>query len=191
MRGVADAPSIYSTNIKTTRDEDGETLTSSIRSFGDLVVPDSGVRSFIGSAVDDPILSRTTLEALDAFADPLINNLFVNDNTLTDKNIEIVRKFSDEVVTTLGSRELIDGNLPLEDRVALKIKHGIPLSRTLVNWFWNSTDGFDLITRTIIEDIDPPYIRPITEAGDNIDSGIFDDTYKLNSKNSITQTDTL
>jgi hypothetical protein len=114
------------------------------------------------------------LEFLDAKSDPLLNYQFTDETLLTDSNISSIAKYKTDLEDHLQLRSE-DYNaeiyqLSLQDRVAIKIKNGVPLDSKLVNWFWNNTDKFDSTTLNVIKDIQQPNIRAFNLT-ENINSG--------------------
>lgn len=114
------------------------------------------------------------LEFLDAKSDPLLNYQFTDETLLTDENISAISKYKTdlEVQTQLRSDDFNQEvyQLSLQDRVAIKIKNGVPVDSKLVNWFWNNTDKFDSTTLNVVKDIQQPSIRAFN-LSEHINSG--------------------
>lgn len=143
--------------------------------------------------LEDTAISISELEYLDAISDPILNNVFEDETVLHDSNISSVAKYKAELETVKEQRQ-IDNNieifqLPLEDRIAIKIKHGVPISNKLVNWFWNNKDNFDLTTTNIVRNITEPNIRAFS-IDEKINSSQFKNLFNLNNNKSATKTGT-
>lgn len=169
MKGVAHINE--EENIVTERDDNGVTTNSNsdpsaISVLSEVVRDGVALVNNISGILENP--NRLTLETMEAFSDPIINGLSNITQTLTPLSIARVNTYKEEILNLVTNiRQLED--LPLEDRVAVKIKNQIPIPLELENWFWNNIDRFDDITRTLVQDIDMPSITPIiSEAVDSI-----------------------
>lgn len=158
-------------NVVTSRDDNGVIISSSpeassLNVFSELVREGSSLVNNISGILDSP--NRLALETMEAFADPVINGLTNITQTLTPLSLARVNSYKQEILDLAANiRQLED--LSLEDRVAMKIKHSIPIPLELENWFWNNIDVFDDVTRTIVQSIDMPSITPlISEAVDSL-----------------------
>jgi hypothetical protein len=132
---------------------------------------------------------RTGLDTLDAFSDPLITSIMGANELLTDFNIDIMGKYKNEYESLKLERELSEIGVSIQDRVALKLKTGLPVPRELSNWFWNNIDTFDTLTKGLVKELEEPGIEPKT-AGNNFDMGLFQSNYTLSSKVPAIQTST-
>jgi hypothetical protein len=108
---------------------------------------------------------------------------------LTDFNIDIMGKYKNEYESLKLERELSEIGVSIQDRVALKLKTGLPVPRELSNWFWNNIDTFDTLTKGLVKELEEPGIEPKT-AGNNFDMGLFQSNYTLSSKVPAIQTST-
>lgn len=132
---------------------------------------------------------RTGLDTIDAFSDPLITQILGANELLTDFNIDIMGKYKNEYEAFKLERELSDTVVTMQDRVALKLKSGLPVPRELSNWFWNNIDTFDTLTKGLVKELEEPGIEPKI-AGNNFDMGSFQSSYTLSSKVPAIQTST-
>lgn len=195
LRGKTNAPSVYnnSTN-KLVITENSELLisgsttrNSNVQDLGITVSRNSS--SITDLSALNSRNTRTTLEGMDVFSDPILNNLFTSEEVLTNENINNVSLYKSEYENLILERGT-ESELPLEDRIALKIKFGIPMKRELINWFWNNTDQFDVTTRKIIDDFERPTIKAVSKTDTGQDMGNFQNGYNLTSRRTATQTGT-
>lgn len=132
---------------------------------------------------------RTSLDTLDAFSDPLITSIMNSNELLNDINIDIMGKYKQDYEILKVDRELAETPVTIQDRIALKLKSGLPVPRELSNWFWNNLDSFDGLTRGIIRELEEPGIEPQV-AGNGYGMGSFQSSYALASKVAAIQTST-
>ena len=195
LRGHAEFPSVYDSNPNEVYIDTGDILINSSGSKNDILRVGSVTtnRDGVGlnaSEIGTSYVSRNSLESLDAFADPILNNLFLSDETFTDTNIQKTADYKSDVEAILFERGIDNQELPIQDRIAIKIKHGIPMNTILLNWFWNHFDEFDSVTTGIIGDLEIPYIKPIINGDGSNTISSFQSKYKLNSAKPASRTGT-
>lgn len=187
IRGEQDALEDRPTLDKYMRDLLGETIPPEFYDQTKAILNTTYSRPTMSLATSKQTAQKTTtvgsstnpieideLEFLDAKSDPILNYQFTDETLLTDSNISSIAKYKTDLEDHLQTRS-IDYNeetyqLPLQDRVAIKIKNGVPIDSKLVNWFWNNTDKFDSTTLNVVKDIQQPNIRAFNMA-ENINSG--------------------
>lgn len=167
LQGTTNIPDVTNQNSSIT-----DNLVSNISLPTDLLgnlnlVNNSSIINKIDDILSSPL--RVTMEALDAFADPMLNNIFLGVQSIADLDILNVNSYISDLQNLLSLRGLTSfGSLPLEDRIAAKIKNLIPIDFELENWYWNNLDLFDTVTETFSNNIIPPSITPILTSAQGI-----------------------
>lgn len=190
MRGSVDIPSVETSSVKTIISPTEEILISTGNRTSKLIK--SGARAYSNTNTLDNINTlgasntRKSLEGLDVFSDPILNDLFVDETTLSDMNIQSVAEYKRYYDIIIQERGFDNQELLLQDRIALKIKFGLPMDRKSVNWFWNNTDLFDNITNSIVSDFEKPDIKALAKNATSKNSGDFLNNYNLTSRKPAT-----
>ena len=194
LRGSAEFPSVYDKNLNSGFIDTGDILingnnrNSTTLRVGSVTTNREGVG--LNAEIGTNYISRNSLESLDAFADPILNNLFQSDETFTDVNIQKTADYKNDIDAILFERGIDNQELPIQDRIAVKIKYGIPMNAILLNWFWNHVDEFDSVTTGIIGDLEIPYIKPILNGAGNETVSTFQSKFTLSSGKPASKTGT-
>lgn len=194
MMGEVDIPNVETNSVKTILNPDEEILINASNRTSKIIK--AGTNAFNNTNTLDNIntlgatSTRKTLEGLDVFSDPILNNLFVDETTLSDINIQNISDYRKYYDTILEERGFSNQELPIQDRIALKIKYGLPMDRQSLNWFWNNTDLFDNITNAIVGDFEKPDIKALAKTATGKSMGDFTDNYNLTSRRAATYSGT-
>lgn len=195
MRGEVEIPNVESRNIKTIINPSEEILVSYSNKTNKTIKASTNAFSNTNTTSDINTLgaanTRKSLEGLDVFSDPLLNDLFTDDESLSDINIQNVAEYKKTYDLILEERGFDNQELPIQDRIALKIKYGLPMDRQSLNWFWNNTDLFDNITNNIVGDFEKPDIKALAKTLSGKSPGEFTSNYNLTSRKTAIYSGTL
>lgn len=195
MRGEVEIPNVESRNIKTIINPSEEILVSYSNKTNKTIKASTNAFSNTNTTSDINTLgaanTRKSLEGLDVFSDPLLNDLFTDDESLSDINIQNVAEYKKTYDLILEERGFDNQELPIQDRIALKIKYGLPMDRQSLNWFWNNTDLFDDITNNIVGDFEKPDIKALAKTLSGKSPGEFTSNYNLTSRKTAIYSGTL